>query len=93
MEKLKFRYDCVNPENKEELFHIVDNNQEITFDTFKKRINLEDFKSLCRNLVYAVGKENGLHIKDDWHVSYHKARYHGKPIYFLKHSAIEYVFK
>jgi len=28
----------------------------------------------------------------DWHVSYHRSRWHGAAVYFFRHSAIEYVF-
>lgn len=89
MKNFYYQYNCVNPLDTEELFYIVDNNIDITYNTFLKHINSQDFKELCNDLGY----NEDFHIKNDWHVSYHRAKYEGKTIYFLCHSAIEYVFK
>lgn len=89
MKNYYYQYNCVNPSDVEELFHIVDNNIDTTYDTFLKYVNNEDFKELCNDLGYS----KDFHIKNDWHVSYHKAKYKGNIIYFMRHSAIEYVFK
>ncbi len=89
MKSCHYRYNCVNPDDEKELFYIIDNNEEITYKTFLKHVNNESFKILCLKLGY----NKNFHIKNDWHVSYHKAKYEGEIIYFLCHSAIEYVFK
>ena len=42
---------------------------------------------------YDTGNERGgLRLKDDWHVSFHRSRYRGQPCYYIKHSAIEYIW-
>lgn len=28
----------------------------------------------------------------DWHVSYHRSMFRGKPCIYVRHSAIEYIF-
>lgn len=34
----------------------------------------------------------GLTMAGDWSVSYHRSRLHGRAVYYLRWSAIEYVF-
>jgi hypothetical protein len=89
MKNYRYQYNCVNPLDTEELFHIIDNNIDITYNTFLKHVNKEDFAALCEELGYS----KDFHIKNDWHVSYHRAKYEGETIYFMCHSAIEYIFK
>lgn len=33
-----------------------------------------------------------LTLKRDWHVGYYKSTYLGRPVYYVRHSAIEYIF-
>lgn len=83
-----YQYNCTCPIDLEELNYIVDNNTDITYNTFLKNVNTEDFQSLKTNLGYT----KNFSIKNDWHVTYHKTTYKGKRIYFMCHSRIEYVF-
>jgi len=93
MNKLHYAYNCTSPDNIKELYAITDDYSDITYETFRKNIDTDDFDSICYELSYAVGNEKGLHIKDDWSVSFHKSKYKGKIVYFFRQSAIEYVFK
>ena len=49
-------------------------------------------EKLEKSLGYAVGKEGGLHMKEDWAVSYHKSEFEDKPCVYFTWSAIEYIF-
>lgn len=46
----------------------------------------------ARGMGYAVGAEVGLHLKDDWAVSYHKSTYQNRACFYIRHSAIEYIW-
>ncbi len=84
-----FETSCVNHPNVEELHHIVDNARKITRRTFLKHVNREELKQLESDLGY--GKQ--FPITQDYHVSFCKSRKAGgKTVYFLCHSAIEYIF-
>ena len=41
---------------------------------------------------YAIGQEEGMHLKDDRLVSYHKSTYLGARCYYAVWSGTEYVF-
>jgi hypothetical protein len=68
---------------------MVDNNIEITRSTFLKHVNRVDLKELETRLGYS----RDFHIINDWHVTYHRSKLEGKRVYYLCHSAIEYIFK
>ena len=89
MKNYFYSYNCTAPADLEELNYIIDNNEEITYNTFRKHINNESFYSLHESLGYS----KDFHIKNDWHVTYYKAKYKGITVYMLCHSCIEYVFK
>lgn len=76
--KYLYSYCCVNPMCEEELFHIYDNNEDVTYDIFIKHVDRDEFNDLCRCLGY----NKDFRIKNDWHVSYHKSDYNGETIYF-----------
>ncbi len=50
-----------------------------------------DLKSMC-DLERSLGYDRGFPMSRDWHVSYHKSTYQGKPCVYFVWSAIEYVF-
>lgn len=93
MGKLHYAYNCTSPDDIDELYAIVDDFSDITYETFRRNVDTDDFDTVCLELGYFIGNEKGLHIKDDWSVSFHKSKYNGKTIYFFCQSAIEYVFK
>lgn len=66
---------------------------DITYRTFLKNIGTENYRLLCDKLGYALNRSEGLALYEDWHVSYHRSKHLGKRCYYLKHSAIEYVFE
>lgn len=88
MERI-YTYNCTNPDDTEELEYICDNHIDITYNTFIKNVNPDSFKELCSSLGY----DKHLHIKNDYAASFRRSKYKGKYIYFVVHSAIEYVFK
>ena len=88
---LSFQFTCVGAtgRNLENLFHIIENNREITRKTFLKYVDREEMKDIENQLGYG----SWLRMSQDWHVSYHKSKtLEGLPVYYFRHSAIEYVF-
>lgn len=87
---MQFITSCV--ESTYDLIHpMVEEAREITYRTF--------FKHVRRDLVAPVfpaydwrRRPRDLTLKRDWHVSYHKSRFGGRTCYYIRHSAIEYVF-
>ncbi len=69
---------------------MVERARDITFRTFARRCN---WVPVARSLGYLVGRGNALRLSNDWHVSFHKSVFNGKPCYYLRWSGIEYVFQ
>jgi len=73
------------------IINIINNSTEITRATFVKhtervcRLRLEEF------LGY-VTKGKGMRVSDDCYITYHKSKWKGVTIYYLRHSCIEYIF-
>jgi len=63
---------------------------EITYRSFAKHCVLGDF--LHYHGYCTRTRSTGLRLQDDGCVTYFKSWYRGKPCYYLKHSAIEYIW-
>lgn len=87
---MKYQYEtcCVNS-TAEAIHAMVDAARDITWRTFARRC---EWHQWAHDMTYAVGAERGLHLAADWAVSYHKSTYRGRPCYYIRHSAIEYIF-
>lgn len=87
-----FFHSCVSwpPDYLDVLLLLQDEEDDITLDDLRSRVNIEDLDRIIGELGYAQGDAEGLRIEDDYHVSYHIHRDSG--IAFMRHSAIEYVF-
>lgn len=95
MNKAIYQYCCVSPNNLDELNHIIDNNRNITYETFKKHVDTESFNEIKESLGYTpqFKKDCNISISNDWSISFHKSKTpEGKDVYYLCHSAIEYIF-
>lgn len=91
--KRKFYYfkSCVEHTSYDThlLLEMIENAREIKVNTFLRNCN---WTPLVKSLGLAIGNEKGLHLKDDYHVEYYRSTYDGVPCYYMKHSAIEYIF-
>jgi len=75
------------------LCDIVAQERDITRRTFLWHVERQDREDVERELGYAPHDPSAcLTMARDWHVSYHRSRWHGAAVYFFRHSAIEYVF-
>ena len=86
--KYQFITSCVNS-TAELIDNMVDSAIDITYRTF---IQYVDIQELSEMFGYVMNSRNGLTLKKDWAVSYHRSTYDGQPCYYLRHSAIEYIF-
>lgn len=102
-----YRYEtcCVNADGGD-ISDMVDSAVDVTYEEFMRNVPLDQIfasgigygydwppaKLIVAGIdPHEVGRQ-GLTLKKDWHVSYHKSTYQGRPCYFMCHSAIEYVF-
>jgi hypothetical protein len=94
----KFYHSCVGwPESDVHaeggLIDMIDQNQAVTRRTFLKNVDRKDEAELERAFGYAPHDPTAsLRMSKDWAVSYHRSKLHGKTVYYIRHSAIEYVF-
>lgn len=95
MSRKEYQYCCVNAPDIDELNYIIDNSREITYETFRKNVETESFNEIKEGLGYTREVQRGcnLTLKNDWAVSFHKSKTEdNKQVYYICHSAIEYIF-
>jgi hypothetical protein len=90
---VKFKYltccvDVCESEDLEALALMVKPFNPITYDTFRKKVDLESFREVTSSLGYGPD----FPISRDWHVGYYKSAWKGEPCIYFKWSAIEYIF-
>jgi len=93
MSKYEYFNNCVNWERSDVdvgLKEVIDNSEEITYEKMIKEVSLDDLHD-----IFPFYKEDlgGLTMKNDWNVRFFKSTLHGKPVVYVQHSTIEYVFK
>lgn len=87
----RYRYACSCVDSTARLIEpMVDQAREVSYATVQRQ---------CSGLVqwseqhgYARLPANGLTLKNDWHVSYHKSRFRNRPCYYVCWSAIEFIW-
>lgn len=103
-----FRYEtcCVSADGGD-ISDMVDQAQDVSYDQFMRNVPVAEIfqsgigygyywtpaQAVVAGVDYhEVARNRPLTLKKDWHVSYHRSVFQGKPCYFMVHSAIEYVF-
>jgi hypothetical protein len=97
-DKMTLAFRCVDvPPNGREFdafMDMLDRGREITFATFSKHV---DWHPIAKEMGYKTGPVNkknpGLRLENDHHVTFKTSRLNGETVYYMVHSAIEYVFK
>jgi hypothetical protein len=88
---LAFRCVDISDSDVPALNEMVDSARDITFDTFSRHV---DWKPLAAQMGYATErKDDGMRLESDRAVSFHSSTFLGKPVYYMVHSAIEFVFR
>ena len=88
MSTYTFLTSCVHGD-VDALEAMIDRARQITWPTFRHRVPLGEIEELFPTYSY---RGVGLHIKDDWAVSFWKSKYKGQLCYYLEHSCIEYIW-
>lgn len=74
----------------EDIESMVDGSREITYETFMRHVSDYDLEALFP--FYNWRGRGGLTLRNDYAVSFFKGNYVGKPVYYVQHSCIEYIF-
>jgi len=91
----EYQYCCVNAPDIDELNYIIDNNRDITYNTLRKNVDTESFNDVKKSLGYnrQLFLDCGITLQNDYTVSFHKSKLpDGRKVYYICHSAIEYIF-
>lgn len=74
--------------------HVMDDPRcrQIGLPAFAAHLPIEHWRVVQEGLLYETGPRKGLHIKDDFHVTYYKASFLGFDCVVMRHSAIEFFF-
>lgn len=84
----RYRTNCTMS-TYEAITAMVDQAREITWSTLLRHVPIEEIRSIFNWYEY---HGQGLHIKNDWHVTFHKSTYLGVPCYYIQQSGIEYIW-
>lgn len=105
-ETYRYETNCVSA-NGDDITDMVDTAVDVTYEEFMRTVPIDqlfvagigyDYYWTPAQAIRAgvewheVARNKPLTLKKDWHVTYHRSTYQGKPCYFICHSAIEYVF-
>lgn len=71
------------------LVDMINSGRSISRATFTRKVDPVDRREVER----ALGYDHHFRITQDFHVDYQSGRLRGKRAYWIKHSAIEYVFQ
>jgi hypothetical protein len=72
----------------EDLNDYDDSSRDIGYATFLKHVG----KDLIRELERDFGYKRPLTLKSDWHISYSKGKWKGKPAVCMMHSSIHHIW-
>ena len=74
----------------ESLNTMIDKEIDVTLSTMKK--HCIELAAWAEGIGYESDKRKGLTLANDWSVSYHRSTYNGRRCYFVRWSAIEYIW-
>lgn len=86
----RFLQTCVNTpaDEVDDLYAMIDGADTISRRTFLKHVDRDELRREEQRLGYG----RGLPMSRDWHITYHRSTWKGRPAYFFCWSAIEHIF-
>lgn len=91
----QFETTCVNS-TAALIGDLIESEREISYRTFRAALGAEELDRWAESMSYETGpgggRCRGLHLRNDWHVSYYRGLYDLKPALFIRHSAIEHIW-
>lgn len=88
-----FITSCIEAESGEAINAMKDAATEITRRTFLRYVDRDDHVTTERTLGYADHAARGLTMARDWHVSYHRGVFRGRPCVYFRWSGIEHIYQ
>lgn len=88
MEPFYFLTSCEQWHNGDDINEMKAQAETITRYTYLKRVDVESRKEIEKQLGY----DHYFPMSKDWHVSYYKSYFVGKPVYYFTWSGIEHIF-
>ena len=85
-----YETNCVSCENGDDINAMRDVSRNVTYRTML--CHCAGLRAWAKSQGYAGHPRSGLHLKHDWHVSYHKSTWRGKRCYYLVWSGIEFIW-
>ncbi len=82
-----FRQDEV-----EDLTDMMDAGEEVTYDFLVHNVGKHVVQEVFSDYNWTKKPNEGLLMKDDYHVRYFQSVFRGNPCFYIVHSAIEYIF-
>lgn len=92
MRRFQYYKSCIDHQTNEvpALSKMVDDARDVTLETVQRNcIGLEEW---ARDQGYERDKRHGLTLAQDWAVSFHRSRYNGARCYYIRWSAIEFIW-
>lgn len=86
--RYRFETDCVHS-TAEWIDEMTERAVDVTYRTVLR--HCEGLLEWAQSVGYVV-RGDGLKLKDDWHVGFHKSVYRGKPCYYVQWSGIEHIW-
>lgn len=100
--KLEYYKNCIDfgtdngANDVDHLLTMIDNEVDVSWETFKKHVDLDQVRDLFPNYYWrGYNKKSDvgdLTLWNDWAVTFHRSKLYGETVYFIRHSAIEYIF-
>ena len=78
---------CVNSSGRK-ISEMMDSALDITFETFAKHVDIKRVQE-----IFGYGHNQGLFLRNDWHVRFYRSKWRGRRCYIMKHSGIEYIYQ
>ncbi len=89
--KYTYETSCVQCKDRvEALNKMTEDAVDVNYSTMLR--NCLGLMTWATNTGYVRNVNQGLTLKNDWHVSYHRSAFEGRPCYYLVWSAIEFIW-
>lgn len=90
---LQYLTSCVELTTRDldALHGMVDCGRQVSYRTARDHIGRDVLASVFPDYKW-TRTPGGLSMRHDWHVGYFRSVFRGRPVYYVVHSAIEYIF-
>jgi hypothetical protein len=95
MREFAYKCCCVDLSKQEDvaaLNEMTRNATEVTYLTFRKHARSLDQWAVDHGYDVPGIRQSGLTLKRDWAVSFHKSQFNGADCYYMRWSAIEFIW-